>query len=179
MRPWKSMTRRLAPELGKTGPKRRGNRDRSQNVLGTAWQYRVMDWEPVNVEVELRYGFLMTTDLAWAVDILRSPLRDEILAISDYDRFPRDFLEVQRFRVDAGLSLNLRPVPHVLSRYGIEGREFAEALDLALRVASRELEDWRSTHNRANVHSVGLKCERLGFESLFEREEQLRLEDFS
>ncbi|MBS1263347.1 MAG: hypothetical protein MAG715_00523 [Methanonatronarchaeales archaeon] len=137
-----------------------------------------MPWEDTEFEVSLGYAFLTSRDLAWAVDLVRAPLREDLLDITDYDRFPRDFIEVVDMETGPEATISLRPIPHVLADYGVDPREFEEALNLGLRTAAKDLRHWKKTHNRPNVHSVSLRCGGLDFEQSFEKEEQLRLDQF-
>lgn len=137
-----------------------------------------MDWESLEVEIGFRYSFLTTTDLFWGVGLVRGPVRKDLLEVTDYERFPRDFLEVREMSSGSRSEVVLVPVPHVLSRYGADLGSFRETLDLGLKTAARRLREWKKGHNRANVHGVTLRCDALGFEESFEKEEQLRLDQF-
>lgn len=137
-----------------------------------------MDWESLEVEIGFRYSFLTTTDLLWGVDLVRGPVRDDLLDVTNYERFPRDFLEVREMSTGSRAAVTLAPVPHVLSRYGVDLESFRETLDLGLKTAARRLREWRSGHNRANIHGVTLRCDALGYSEEFEKEEQLRLDQF-
>jgi len=137
-----------------------------------------MAWEPTRVEIELGYEFLTTTDLFWAVELFRGPLREDLLETTDYDRFPRDFLEVEELSTETRSTVTISPIPHVLRRYGVEPEQFLEALNLALRTAATDLREWRNGQTRSNVHAVALRCEKVDFDQSFEKEEQLKLDQF-